>query len=72
MKMRAVVEFDCDAQAFSATCPELNYVSSCGATKDEVMRGLQEAIQLMLEPIPEYLLKNDFGAKNYEFLEFAI
>ncbi|MEI6744807.1 MAG: hypothetical protein WCL34_02515 [Methylococcaceae bacterium] len=72
MKIRAIVEFDAQAQAFSATCPELNFVSSCGATKDEAVNGLQEAILLMLEPIPEKFLVSAFSAKTYEFAELAI
>jgi predicted RNase H-like HicB family nuclease len=51
MLLRAVIEFDAQAQAFSATCPELNYVSSCGMTKEEAMKNLQDAIALLLKPI---------------------
>ncbi len=57
MQLRAVIEFDNEVQAFSATCPELNFVSSCGTTKQEALKNLQEAILLMLEPIPEYILE---------------
>ena len=72
MKIRAIIEFDDDVQAFSATCPELNFVSSCGTTKDEAINGLQEAILLMLEPIPEKFLTSAFSGKTYEFAELAI
>ncbi len=51
MLLRAIIEFDEEVQAFSATCPELNYVSSCGMSKEEAIKNLQEAIVLMLEPI---------------------
>jgi len=50
MLLRAVIEFDPEAQAFSTTCPELNFVSSCGPSKAEALKNLQEAIVLMLEP----------------------
>lgn len=51
MLLRAVIEFDNEVHAFSATCLELTDVSSCGATKEEALKNLQEAIVLMLEPI---------------------
>lgn len=72
MQLRAVVEFDIEAQAFSATCPELNFVSSCGVTKEEAIENLHEAITLMLEPIPEKFLIHNFAFQNYEMMEFAI
>ncbi|MSP26949.1 MAG: type II toxin-antitoxin system HicB family antitoxin [Methylococcales bacterium] len=56
MIVRAVIEFDVETQSFSATCPELNCVSSCSMTKEEAIKNLQEAIVLMLEPIPEKFL----------------
>ncbi len=37
-------------------CPELNFVSSFGDTKEEALLNLKEAIQLMLEPIPDEFL----------------
>jgi predicted RNase H-like HicB family nuclease len=52
MNLREIIEFDTQTQSFSATCPELNFVSSCGMTKEEAVKNLQEAIILMLEPIP--------------------
>ncbi|MGK7929936.1 MAG: type II toxin-antitoxin system HicB family antitoxin, partial [Microcystaceae cyanobacterium] len=48
-------EWDDEVKAFSATCPELNYISSCGDTKEEAIANLKEAIQLLLELIPEHL-----------------
>jgi len=63
MQLRAVIEFDNEVLAFSATCPELNFVSSCGTTKQEALENLQEAILLMLEPLPEkFLVKIGFVA----------
>ncbi|EAM51378.1 type II toxin-antitoxin system HicB family antitoxin [Crocosphaera watsonii WH 8501] len=57
MIIRAVLEWDDEVKAFSATCPELNYISSCGDTKEEAIANLKEAIQLLLEPIPENLVR---------------
>lgn len=37
MIIRAVIEWDEFAQAYSATCPELNFVSSCGETKENAI-----------------------------------
>lgn len=53
MDIRVVIEYDDEAKAYSATCPELNFVSSCGETKDEAVANLKEAIQLLLTPLPE-------------------
>jgi predicted RNase H-like HicB family nuclease len=69
MNVRAILEWDAEAQSFSATCPELNFISSCGDTKEEALENLKEAIQLLFEPIPEQLL--DIQAKT-EIVEFAI
>lgn len=57
MIIRAVLEWDDEVKAFLATCPELNYISSCGDTKEEAIANLKEAIQLLLEPIPENLVR---------------
>ena len=38
MIVRAVIEWDELTQAYSATCPELNFVSSFGDTKEEAMQ----------------------------------
>lgn len=53
MIVKAILEWDEEAQSYSATCPELNYISSCGDTKEEAVENLKDAIQLLLEPIPE-------------------
>ena len=53
MIIRAVIEWDESAKSYSATCPELNFVSSCGDTKENAIANLKDAIALMLEPIPE-------------------
>lgn len=57
MIIRAILEWDEEAQAYSATCPELNFVSSFGDSREEVITNLKDAIQLMLEPIPDNLLE---------------
>ena len=61
MIVRAILEWDEEVKSYSATCPELNYISSCGDTKEEAIEQLKEAIQLLLEPIPENLV--DFDTK---------
>jgi predicted RNase H-like HicB family nuclease len=55
MIIRAVIEWDEEAQAYSATCPELNFVSSFGDSKQDAISNLEDAIKLMLEPIPDNL-----------------
>lgn len=55
MIIRAILEWDEEVQSYSATCPELNFVSSCGGSREEAISNLKEAISLMLEPLPEYL-----------------
>ncbi len=55
MVIQAVIEWDEEAQAYSATCPELNFVFSCDDTKETAIAKLQNAIKLMLEPIPDNL-----------------
>jgi len=58
MNVRVILEWDEEAKAFSASCPELNFVSSCGETKEIAIENLKEAIALMLEPIPDHLLES--------------
>lgn len=59
MIVKAILEWDEEAQSYSATCPELNYISSCGDTKEEAIENLKDAIQLLLEPIPENSTDSD-------------
>lgn len=61
MIVKAILEWDEDAQSYSATCPELNYISSCGDTKEEAIENLKDAIQLLLEPIPEISSNTDIN-----------
>ncbi len=55
MNVRVILEWDDEAESFSATCPELNFVSSFGETKETAVENLKDAIALMLEPIPNRL-----------------
>ncbi|MFN5513943.1 MAG: type II toxin-antitoxin system HicB family antitoxin [Cyanobacteriota bacterium] len=69
MKIRIILEWDTEAQSYTATCPELNFISSFGDTKEMAISNVQDAIQLMLEPIPdEFLVSN----KTHEIFELAL
>ena len=59
MMIRAMLEWDEESQVYSATCPELNFVSSFGESKDEAINNLKDAIRLMLEPIPDEFLESN-------------
>jgi predicted RNase H-like HicB family nuclease len=67
MKIRVILDWDEEAQAFSATCPELNFISSCGDTEEEAIENLKEAINLMLEPIPDELIGSQQTSNVIEF-----
>lgn len=69
MMIRAILEWDDEAQAYSATCPELNFVSSFGDTKEAAIAHLKDAIQLMLEPIPDEWLET---TNAREVIELAL
>ncbi|MGB0564300.1 MAG: type II toxin-antitoxin system HicB family antitoxin [Spirulinaceae cyanobacterium] len=66
MILRALLEWDNEVQAYAATCPELNFISSCGDTKEEAIANLKDAIQLMLEPIPEEFLSRSARVETVE------
>ena len=68
MIVRAVIEWDDLAQSYSATCPELNFVSSCGDTKEKALANLKDAIKLMLEPIPDELYSGDSTSEQVELV----
>ena len=68
MIIRAVIEWDEEARSYSATCPELNFVSSFGDTKKEAIANLKDAIQLMLEPIPEDMYSSDSASEQVELV----
>jgi predicted RNase H-like HicB family nuclease len=69
MLIRAILEWDDEAQAYSATCPELNFVSSFGQNREEAIANLKDAIHLMLEPIPDELLETN---SSREIVELAL
>jgi len=50
MKFRIVLEYDAEANAFSAVCPELPGSPSAGDSEGEARRSIKEAIELYLEP----------------------
>lgn len=50
MKFRVVLEYDPEAESYSAVCPELPGCASAGETEDEARRGIEEAIRLYLSP----------------------
>jgi predicted RNase H-like HicB family nuclease len=50
MKFRIVLEYDAEARAFSAVCPELPGCASAGDTEEEAKRNIKEAIELYLAP----------------------
>ena len=68
MIVRAIIEWDEEAQAYSATCPELNFVSSFGDNKEQVIDNLQDAIKLMLEPIPDNLYSSNSASEQIELV----
>ena len=68
MIIRAVIEWDEETQAYSATCPELNFVSSFGDTKEDAIANLKDAVALMLEPIPIDMLPNDSTSEQVELI----
>jgi predicted RNase H-like HicB family nuclease len=56
MNLRVVLEFDEEAGAWSAVCPELPGCASAGDSKEEALVNIREAIEVYLspsEPAPE-------------------
>jgi predicted RNase H-like HicB family nuclease len=49
MKFRIVLEYDADAGAFSAICPELPGCASVGDAEEEAKQNIKEAIELYLD-----------------------
>jgi predicted RNase H-like HicB family nuclease len=68
MIIRAVIEWDKEAQSYSATCPELNFVSSFGDTKEDAIANLEDAIKLMLEPILDDLYTSNLTSEQVELV----
>ena len=58
MKFRIVLEYDADAQAFSAVCPELPGCASAGDTEEEAKQNIKEAIELCMAPSDLELSRN--------------
>lgn len=52
MTFRVVVEFDPEADSYSAVCPELPGCASAGLTESEARENIEEAIRLYLTPSP--------------------
>jgi predicted RNase H-like HicB family nuclease len=50
MKLRLVIEFDPEAQRWSAVFPELPGCASAGDTEDEAIANAKEALALWFEP----------------------
>ena len=50
MKWRVVLEQDPETGEWAVWCPELPGCTSSGATEDEAMENIREAIELYLEP----------------------
>lgn len=50
MKIRVFLEYDAEAGAYAAYCPELPGCASAGETEEEAFRNIREAIELYLEP----------------------
>ncbi len=50
MTFRIVLEFDPEANCYSAICPELPGCASAGVTEDEARANIEEAIRLYLAP----------------------
>ncbi len=50
MKFRIVLEFDADADSYSAVCPELPGCASAGLNEEEARANIEEAIRSYLSP----------------------
>jgi predicted RNase H-like HicB family nuclease len=68
MIIRAVIEWDEEVQSYSATCPELNFVSSFGDTKEKAIANLEDAIKLMLEPITDDFYTSNLTSEQVELV----
>ena len=63
MKLRVIVEFDRDANRWSAVFPELPGCASAGDTEEEAVANAKEALALWFEPADVPLAE---GAKVLE------
>jgi predicted RNase H-like HicB family nuclease len=55
---RVVLEYDAEAVAYSAVCPELPGCASAGETEEEARANIREAIELYLAPVNIELPEN--------------
>lgn len=53
LKIRVELEYDPEAKAWAAVCPELPVCVSCGDTREKALSKIREAIALHLEPTRE-------------------
>ena len=51
MKFRVMLEFDPEANSYSAVCPELPGCATDGDTEEEARRNMKDAIRLYLAPV---------------------
>jgi predicted RNase H-like HicB family nuclease len=66
MKFRIVLEFDPEADSFSATCPELPGCASAGDPEEKARENIEDAIKL-------YLVSADIDLpRDAKFLEVMI
>ena len=63
MRIQVVLERDAETGEWAAYCPQLPGCASCGATEEEALENVKEAIALYLEPDEE---KPRPGAKVVE------
>ena len=50
MKFKIIIEKEPNNEGYHAYCPSLKGCHSCGATKQETIKNIKEAIALYLEP----------------------
>jgi predicted RNase H-like HicB family nuclease len=50
MKFRVVLDYDAEADSYSAVCPELPGCASAGYTEEEARANIEDAIRLYLAP----------------------
>ena len=52
MIWRVILEEDPGTHEWAVWCPELKGCASAGATREEAVENIKEAIELYLEPLP--------------------
>jgi len=63
MKWRVILEFDPESGEWAVWCPELPGCASAGATRNEALDNIKEAIALYLEPSPLNLSEGEVMAE---------